>query len=207
MIPDKIKLGDQEIDSLESLWNPSLLVSNGLTKMFQFASNQHAGEIGPRNTWHWLVENAEVPSIRMGRLCRLARYNDYREYCQVPRVKSFDQITGDQDVQQALEKHYGSVDNIEYFTGLFCEDVRENSALAPLIGVMVAADAFSQALPNPLLQQRIWNKDTFSPRGWDIIHGETHTVEAIVKRNAPELTSTQRDALSITMTRKDWRRI
>ena len=175
--------------------------------MFQYASQQPAGEIGPRNTWQWLVEHAEVPSINMGRLCRLARYNDYREYCQVPRVTSFDQITGNEDVQRALANHYGSVDNIEYFTGLFCEDVRENSALAPLIGVMVAADAFSQALPNPLLQQRIWNKDTFSPRGWDIIHGEPHSLEAILKRNTPELTSKERDALSISMTRKDWKRI
>jgi prostaglandin-endoperoxide synthase 2 len=207
MIPDKLVLGSRTIDSEESLWNPSLLVEEGLTMMFQYAARQPAGEIGSRNTWHWLVEQAEVPSIKMGRLCRLARYNDYREYCQVPRVTSFDQITGNEDVQQALAKHYGSVDNIEYFTGLFCEDVRENSALAPLIGVMVAADAFSQALPNPLLQKRIWNKDTFSPRGWDIIHEETHTIESIVKRNSPELTSTERDALSITMTRKDWRRI
>ena len=207
MIPDQLVLGSRTISSEDSLWNPSLLVEEGLTRMFQYAAQQPAGEIGSRNTWQWLVEHAEVPSIKMGRLCRLARYNDYREYCQVPRVTSFDQITGNEDVQNALAKHYGSVDNIEYFTGLFCEDVRENSALAPLIGVMVAADAFSQALPNPLLQQRIWNKDTFSPRGWDIIHGETHTIEAIVKRNSPELTSKERDALSITMTRKDWKRI
>ena len=117
------------------------------------------------------------------------------------------EITGNDDVQKALHKHYGTVDNIEYFAGLFCEDVRENSALAPLIGIMVAADAFSQALPNPLLQARIWNKETFSLRGWDIIHRESHSIEAIVKRNAPELSSTERDALSITMTRKDWQRI
>ncbi len=98
------------------------------------------------------------------------------------------------------------MDRIEYFTGMFCEDVRENSALAPLIGIMVGADAFSQALPNTLLQSRTWNKDTFSQRGWDIIHEEEHTVEAVLKRNTPELSSADRDALSISMTRKDWKR-
>ena len=206
MVPDKLVLGRREIDSFDSLWNPSLLVEEGLAKMFQYASDQPAGEIGPQNTWHWLIDNAEVPSIKMGRLCQLARYNDYRELCHLPRVTAFDQITGNAEVQTALAKHYGSVDNIEYFTGLFCEDVRENSALAPLIGVMVAADAFSQALPNPLLQPRIWNKCTFSAKGWDIIHEESHTIEAIVERNCPELSSAERDALSISMTRKDWRR-
>jgi prostaglandin-endoperoxide synthase 2 len=199
-------LGEREVDSFQTLWNPSLLVEEGLTKMFQYASDQPAGEIGPRNTWHWLVDNAEVSSIKMGRLCKLAPYNDYREYCHLPRVRAFDQITGDEDVQRALQKHYGSVDKIEYYTGMFCEDVRENSALAPLVGVMVAADAFSQALPNPLLQRRIWNKETFSPRGWEILHEESHAIEAMVKRNAPELSISERDALSITMTRRDWRR-
>ncbi len=174
--------------------------------MFQFASNQPAGEIGPKNTWKWLVERTEVPSIKMGRLSKLAPYNDYRELCGMPRVTSFDQITGNEDVQRALAKHYGSVDKIEYYTGIFCEDVRENSALAPLIGIMVGADAFSQALPNALLQSRVWNKNTFSPRGWEIIHEEQQTIEALLKRNTPELTSTQCDALSISMTREDWKR-
>jgi prostaglandin-endoperoxide synthase 2 len=72
--------------------------------------------------------------------------------------------------------------------------------------MMVGADAFSQALPNALLQSRVWNKDTFSPRGWKIIHEEQHTIEALLKRNTPELPSTQRDTLSISMTREDWKR-
>ena len=59
------------------------------------------------------------------------------------------------------------------------------------------ADAFSQALPNPLLQARTWNKDTFSRRGWEIINEEEQTIEALLKRNTPELSSAARDALSI----------
>ena len=205
MIPDELNLGgEQPLDSDRSLWNPGLIVQHGLADMFQYAADQPAGDIGPRNTWKWLIDNSEVPSIKMGRLCGLRGYNDYRELCQMPRVTSFDQITGNEDVQRALAKHYGSVDKIEFYTGLFCEDARPDSALPPLIGTMVAVDAFSQALPNPLLQRRIFNKETFSPRGWDIINGEKHTVEAILKRNTPELTSQQRDRLSIPMTRKDW---
>ncbi len=204
MVPDALQLGDRKVSSLESLWNPGLMLDVGLANMFQYATNQPAGEIGPKNTWHWMIDNAEVPSIKMGRHCRLASYNDYREICGMPRVTSFDQITANEQAQKALAENYGTVDRIEFYTGLFCEDVRENSALAPLIGVMVGVDAFSQALPNPLLAKRIWNKDTFSPRGWEIIHEETHTVEALLKRNTPELSSQERDQLSISMTRSDW---
>jgi len=203
MIPDELEL-KSPIPSGDALWNPELIIKEGLSAMFQYTSDQAAGEIGPRNCWEWMIKNAEVPSIEMGRLCRLAGYNDYRQLCKIPRVTSFNQITGNKDVQEALAKHYGHVDKIEYYTGMFCEDTRENSALPPLIGTLVAVDAFSQALPNPLLQLRIWNKDTFSPRGWEIIHEEKHTVEALLKRNTPELTSAKRDALSISMTRKNW---
>lgn len=206
MIPDQLQLGSRLVPTKESLWNPGLVVEHGLAQMFQYASDQPAGEIGPKNTWRWLLERTDISSIEMGRLCRLRPYNDYRELCGLPRVTAFDQITGDEAVQQALAKHYGSVDKIEYYTGIFCEDVRQDSALGPLIGVMVGADAFSQALPNPLLQERIWNKDTFSPIGWEIIHEQEHTIESLLKRNTPELSSSERDALSITMTRQDWQR-
>lgn len=206
LIPDALEFGKRTVPSEESIWNPGLIVEEGLAGMFQYASNQPAGEIGARNTWKWLIDQAEIPSIKMGRICRLARYNDYRELCKLKRITSFDQITGHEEVQRALAEHYGTVDNIEYYAGIFCEDVRPNSALSPLIGVMVAADAFSQALPNPLLQKRIWNKDTFSPLGWEIIHEEEHTIEALVKRNSPELSSAERNGLSISMTRSDWTR-
>lgn len=206
MIPDRLTLGNDAIPTRESLWNPGLLVQHGLANMFQYASDQTSGEIGAKNTWKWLVEMTDIPSIKMGRLCEIKPYNEYRALCDLPRITDFDQITADESVQAALKRLYGSVDQIEYYSGIFCEDVRPNSALAPLIGVMVGADAFSQALPNPLLQKRIWNRDTFSRVGWDIIHEQPHTLEALLKRNTPELSSTERDALSISMTRKDWKR-
>lgn len=208
MIPDELEIGDPEkLPSIKSLWNPGLIVEKGVAGMLQHASNQAAGEIGPRNTWKWLIDFAEVPSINMGRHSELAPYNDYRELCGMKRVDSFCQITADEQVQAALKKHYGSVDKIEYYTGIFSEDVRDNAALGPLIGMMVAADAFSQALPNPLLQRRTFNKETFSSVGWDIINGEKHTIESIVKRNSAELSSEERDKLWISMTRKGWQRI
>ena len=64
---------------------------------------------------------------------------------------------------------YGDVDHIEFYPGLFAEDVRRNAVLPPLIGRMVAIDAFSQAFTNPLLAPRVFNPQTFSPLGWNLI--------------------------------------
>ena len=72
-------------------------------------------------------------------------------------------------VQAGLRDLYGHVDRIEFFPGLFAEDARPNSVLPSLIGRMVGVDAFSQALTNPLLAPRVFNEQTFSPLGMEII--------------------------------------
>ena len=49
---------------------------------------------------------------------------------------------------------------------------------------MVAYDAFSQALTNPLLAPRIYNEQTVLPRGMQIID-ETKSIADVVLRNIP----------------------
>jgi prostaglandin-endoperoxide synthase 2 len=114
-------------------------------------------------------------------------------------VTDFDQISGDPAVQTALEKCYRSVDAIEYYVGLFAEDVRPNSAVPALLGRMVGADAFSQALTNPLLAPRLYHEGTFSPLGMDLIAG-TRTLSDVLHRNVPG------GEYLVTLTRADWRR-
>jgi hypothetical protein len=101
-----------------------------------------------------------------------------------PRVTDFDQITGDPDVLAGLKSLHRHVDDIEFYTGLFAEDVREHSAVGPMIGRLVGVDAFSQALTNPLLSYNVFNKETFSQVGWEILH-ETKRLGQILQRNVP----------------------
>ena len=115
---------------------------------------------------------------------QLPSYNTYREMCNFPRVTAFDQITGDVDAQRELERLYGNVDKLEFYVGLYAEDVRENSALPALMGRLVGIDAFSQALTNPLLASHIFNERTFSPAGWEIVQSPL-TLSDLVNRNTP----------------------
>ena len=71
--------------------------------------------------------------------------------------------------------------------------------LPALIGRMVGVDAFSQALTNPLLAPRVFNEETFSPLGWDLIR-TTNKLSDLVQRNTPD---TGR-RYHVTMTRPDW---
>ncbi len=167
-----------------SLWNNKMFIDKGLGALMEETCSQPGTRIGLFNTPDILVESTEVASIRLGRQPQLASYNDYREMCGFPRVTKFEQITGDEFAQEKLKELYGHVDNIEFYVGLYAEEIRKNSTIPPLVARLIGIDAFSEALNNPLLSPTIFNKDTFSPVGWEIIQN-TKTVSDLVNRNVP----------------------
>ena len=191
-------MGGSDEPIWRTVFNPALVVEHGVAQLCEDASRQRAGRVGMLNTDPALRE-VELASIREARAVRLAPYNDYRELAKFPRVTDFDQISGDPVIQDGLRELYGDVDRIEFFAGLFAEDARPNSVLPSLIGRMVGVDAFSQALTNPLLAPRVFNEQTFSPLGMEII-GSTGRLGDIVDRNVPESPGRH----FVTMTREGW---
>ncbi len=181
MIPNTILVDGVHQPISHALFNNKLLIDRGLGTMFEDASRQKTAELGLLNTAAELLET-EQRALQLGRDARLRSYNDYRELFQFPRVTDWSQISGRPEVCDALRATYRDVDQIEFFAGLFAEDVRENSALSPLIGRMVGVDAFSQALTNPLLSVHVFNPQTFSEVGWNIIH-ETNSLSQLLHRN------------------------
>ena len=164
-------------------------------------SAQVAGQIGAFNTAQALVR-LEENAIRQGRTCKLASYNDYREYVDLARL-SFENISKNQSVTDFLEKAYHDVNDIEFYVGLFSEDVAPNSPLPGLLRKMVAVDAFSQALTNPLFSEHVWpqGQEVFSKTGWEAIN-QTNGLRDVVNRNCAAQLS---DSEFIGMTRQDWR--
>lgn len=200
LVPSSLHIGGHEVSTLETLFNTEILVEHGLGQMFEDASNQRACRVGLLNT-DPLLRDVEIASIRQGRAVGLMTYNDYRELCRFPRVTAFDQISGNPAVQDGLRDVYGTVDRIEFFPGLFAEDLRPNSVLPALVGRFVGIDAFSQALPNPLLAPRVFNERTFSAVGMDLIR-TTRTLSDILHRNVPD-----QQRRFVSLTRRGWKRV
>lgn len=195
-IPEKIRYRDEDISLGKTLWNNQLLIDQGLGALMEETCTQPGSLIGLFNTPDFpvrqteqgletFIDYTELATIQLGREAQLSSYNDYRELCGFPRVTDFDQITGDEYAQQKLKEIYGHVDKIEFFVGLYAEDVREGSTIQPLVARLIGIDAFSQALTNPLLAPQIFNPDTFSPAGWAIIQ-QTKTLSDLVNRNVPK---------------------
>src|SRR5690606_3124999 len=163
----------------------ALIPGPGLGRLFEDASHQRAGRIGLFNT-DPLLREVDVASIADSRVLGLAPYNHYREHCCFPRVRKFEHISADRRVSGALRDLYRSVDDVDLYVGLFAEEPGSPDAiLPPLLTKIIAIDAFSQALTNPLLAPRVFNAATFSPTGVRVIAG-TRTLADVVRRNTPE---------------------
>ncbi|MCF6469859.1 heme peroxidase [Nonomuraea sp. MG754425] len=185
LIPSRLSVGGHDLPMAQTLMNAALLPGTGLGRLFEDASRQRAGRIGLFNTDPLLLP-IDVHSIADSRVLGLAPYNSYREHCRFPRVRDFGQITGDPRVAGALRELYRDVDDVDLYVGLFAEEPGSPDAiLPPLLTKIIAIDAFSQALTNPLLAPRVFNAATFSPQGVRII-AATRSLSDIVRRNTPE---------------------
>ena len=184
MLPDTLIHEGKRMSMPDSMWNNDMIIKKGLGGIFEETCSQPAAQLGLFNTPDFLIPT-EIASILLGRGAKLRSYNDYREMCKYPRVTDFNQISGNENVQKELKRLYGHVDNIEFYVGVYAEDLRPNSALPPLVGRLIGIDAFSQAFTNPLLAENVFNPETFSPVGWEEIQN-TKTLSQVVHRNIPQ---------------------
>jgi prostaglandin-endoperoxide synthase 2 len=223
LIPDTMKWGKSDYPVAATIMNNSLFLDIGLKQSFIDMSTQQAGQIGAFNTADALID-FEKSAIDQGRLCKLASYSDYCAYvsswnlvlpnsfknsncswykslCDWSRPKDFSDISKKPKVVELLRNAYEKVDDVEFYVGLFAEDVGTNTPLPSLLSNMVALDAFSQALTNPLLSEHVWpmGDKAFSAAGWDAI-AKTKNLRDIVERNVAELNASD----FIGMTRQNW---
>ena len=183
LTPSDFEIDGQQVPLAGIIYDNSHLTKIGLGKTMESASGQLAWNMGLMNTSDFLID-VEVASVEQGRRNRIGSYNDYREALGYPRVTRFEQITGDPARVEMLRDLYKDVENVEFFVGLFAEDVRPRSAVPALIGRMVGLDAFSHALTNPLLSEHVYNDKTFTPEGMKVI-ADTKRLQDILNRNSP----------------------
>ncbi len=199
LIPDAVMWCKISYPVAATFFNNALLLQSGLAHAFADLSAQPAAQLGARNTARALLP-IEISSIQQGRLYSLASYNDYRAYASLPRARRFEDVSANPDVVQLLRTLYETPDDVEFYPGLFAEDVGHNSPLPSLISTLVAVDAFSQALTNPLFSEHVFKPDTFTDYGWALIN-ETQSLRVVLARNTVGLGDQY-----VSLTRADWQR-
>ncbi len=191
LVPDAIEDGGTTLDPSRFMNNNPLVVSRGIEDLVAQCSKDRAGKIGLRNTPAFLVDRSapghpslEERTVALMRQARLRSFNDYRESYGLGRLTGFEQLTADAELRERLEQLYDhDIDRLEWYVGIFAEDYPDYAMMGELLTTMVANDAFTQALTNPLLSRNVFNEDTFSPTGMKIIT-ETHSLQQILERNS-----------------------
>jgi prostaglandin-endoperoxide synthase 2 len=185
LIPSALAVGPDLLPLPDTLFHSALLAEHGLARLMEDASLQRAGRIGLFNTDAALL-HIDEEAVAGSRALGLAPYNAYRRHLKMPPVRSFSQISDDPRVGESLRSTYRSVDDVDLYVGIFAEQPGSpDTMLGPLLTKIIAIDAFSQALTNPLLAPRVLNAATFTPRGlWTV--ERTRGLADIVRRNSPE---------------------
>ena len=181
LIPDEMEFGGKVYEHPEFMLNNSVLIEHGLGGIIDGGSKQKAGKISLHNTPDFLL-GAEYAAIKMGRDYRLRSFNQYRAQFGLDEMDDFDDLTSDKALEAKLKELYGDIDNLEFFIGIFAEEAGVDELFGELMLTMVASDAFTQALTNPLLSKHIFNQGTFTKYGMRMIKN-TSSLRHLVDRN------------------------
>ncbi len=180
LVPETVDVAGVRYGPKDFQTNNALLEQLGIGALIAGASAEKAGRIGLFNTPSFLL-GAEYQSVKMGRDFRLQGFNAYRERFGLDRL-DWDGLTGDPAVKAALQKLYVDIDRLELVVGLLAEEGKDGALFGALMNTMVASDAFTQALTNPLLSKEVYNKETFTTWGLAQIDA-TPSLQSLVARN------------------------
>lgn len=162
--------------------NNGWILTHGVEALVERLSQQRAGKITLGNTPIWL-DSVQADTLQIMRGARLASYNDYRRRFGLSAARDFSDITRDPQKQKALYDLYdGNIEAVEWFVGMYGEEVEPGSISGELMRSMVGYDAFTHALTNPLLADGVYGAAAFSEAGLAEIDA-THSLEQLVRRN------------------------
>ena len=191
MVPDRFTLRGEMLQPQDFRFNNALVEEVGVEAILDAASRQKAGRLQLHNTPDFLVP-AERASIAFARQFRLLPFNAYRQRWKLAPYKSFLALTGgDQALADELARLYpdhggvSGVDRVELPVGLLAEGRGQHQVLPPLMRGMVASDAFSQALTNPLLATYVYGQDCFTDLGASEIQATSNFADIVKSNSTP----------------------
>jgi prostaglandin-endoperoxide synthase 2 len=191
-VPTTIALEGEEIPAERINLDNNRLIKLGVEKIIHAAATQRAGRLTIKNTAPFLndVAKVDLAAIQKSRYWRIRPYNEYRRHFDMAPATSFEELTGDQAFAAELKRIYVDVNQVELLVGLFADQHshaavvgKKGGVVGDLMHWMVAADAFSQALTNPLLSKNVYGEECFSKVGLESINS-TSSFNDIVCRNS-----------------------
>ncbi|MEL6570061.1 MAG: peroxidase family protein [Pseudomonadota bacterium] len=174
MVPDQLHVKGKPLGKNEFRRMPALVEEYGLETLLTEFSRQKAGRIGLRNYPDFFGEphgqdemNTLKRTLSIAHDAKFQSMNTYRRHFGLLPIFSFRQLVGNQPEADVLYRNlreiYGSIHDVEWFVGMVAEDHTGSVIMGELMRNMVAYDAFTQALTNPLLSKRMFDRKLGGP--------------------------------------------
>ena len=181
-VPDTIQLDGQLLDHTHFRFNNAVLEQHGAAAVIAAAARQPGGQVGLHNNPSFLWQ-AEYAAHAFARSQRVRPFVEYQAAFDWTPAKDFKDLTGSDDLARELYELYnGEIRDVEFLVGLFAQKRTPPGVLPPVLNTMVAVDAFSQILTNPLLAENVYGLDAFGEEGMQVIK-ETTSFDQLVMRN------------------------
>ncbi|WP_431363510.1 peroxidase family protein [Planktotalea sp.] len=164
--------------------NNNWLVKNGIAAAVDEFSKIPAGRMTIGNT-PTAMRGIKYDTLKLMRDAKLDSYNAYRKRFNMKPAETFEDVTGEKVVSRKLSKLYkDDINALEWYVGMIAENHGHNMMMGDLMFNMVAHDAFTHAITNPLLAKDVFVPSTFSDVGYEVIKN-TETLADMLKNVAP----------------------
>jgi len=146
-------------------WNSVniLTAKDGLERVILSTSYQEAGMISLCNTNKELMGFADKQALEGGRKWALKSFNEYRLKNGFERYTKFEQINEDPKIVNKLKEIYKSVDDIEFFVGLWAENKDGYQIHGPFESYMFGGLVFMVLNSNRIIRRDL--KKSLTPLG------------------------------------------
>ncbi|XP_075881871.1 prostaglandin G/H synthase 1-like isoform X2 [Nelusetta ayraudi] len=182
LMPDSFLIDGDQIPYSQFMYNTSVLLHYGVEKLVDAFSRQPAGQIGGGQNSHEAVLKVAEMVIRESRATRVQPFNEYRKKFNLEPYASFQELTDDADMANALEELYGDIDALEFYPGIMLEKAHSSSIFGESMVEMGAPFSLKGLLGNPICSPHYWKPSTFGGEtGFNIV--KTSTLKKLVCLN------------------------
>ncbi|MCG0288711.1 peroxidase family protein [Streptomyces sp. PSAA01] len=131
-------------------------------------------------------ELLDLPVVELMRARRrgVPRYNDFRARLGRARIRSFEELSPDQDTVARLEEVYASVNEIDTTVGLFAENPPEGPAFSET-AFHVLLHMATRRIQDDRLLTVDFRPEVYTPLGLDWV--EKSSMSSVILRHCPEL--------------------
>lgn len=179
LVPSSFSFLPNPEDSSDFRHNNEWLIQTGVSGALAAFSKERAGKMSLGNTPRFLAP-VKQDTVSIMRKSKLQPYNAYRLRFGLKAAKRFEDISNDAELVGELRRLYdGKIDDVEWYIGMCAETHGRGMLMGDLMFYMVAHDAFTHALTNPLLSKEIFKPITFGDVGWKYVQ-RTTTLKQVV---------------------------